>query len=80
MNAQSWLRLDQLLQCDASSAKKELQRIFGKVKLKLGIVGEQVGEKRSNEDSFVAVSIILIHGLELYALMDTGSTSNVISP
>lgn len=58
LNAQSVLKFGQLLQGDAPSAEKELQRIIWKGKFKLSIKEEQKSEKLGSEDSFQAVSFI----------------------
>lgn len=80
MNGKFGLKFGQLLQGDANSARKELQRILGKAKLKLVVLEEYIDRNSDNEESCLAVPAVRTYGVELYALLDTGAILNVMSP
>lgn len=50
------------------------------MKLKLRVVEKYVNRKGDSDESCLAVSAVCIHGVELYALLDTGTTPNVMTP
>lgn len=84
-NAQSGLTFGQLWKGDATGARKELQRIIGKGKLKMTVVEEvktknELNLEEDSDDRYLGVSVIRIHGTKLFALMDSGATPNVFSP
>lgn len=79
-NAQSGITFGHLWQGNAAYARKELDRIFGKGQLKLGVVEEREQNDEDTEEKCLAVAPVRIHGMELYALMDSGATPNVLSP
>lgn len=80
MEAQSGLSFGQLWQGDAGTAKKELDKIFGKGKLKFEVVAESPVHNDDPEEKCMAVSTVLVHGTEVHAFMVTGATPNVMSP
>lgn len=79
-NAQSGITFGKLWQGEATNTRKELDRIFGKDNLNLGIVKEEDENSEQDEEKSLAVSFVHNHGMELYALMDSGGTPNVLSP
>lgn len=81
-SAPSGITFGQLWRGDATSARKELDRIFGKGKLKLGVVADVKGavEENEEEEKCLAVTKVSMYGLDVYALMDSGATPNVVSP
>lgn len=50
------------------------------MKLKLGVVEEYINRKGDSEKICLTVSAVRIHGVELYVLLDTGATPNIMSP
>lgn len=82
IQALSGLTLGQIWEGDAVGAKKELDRIFGKAKLKLGMVEEEevVPICRDEEEKCFAVTLLKVHGVDVYALLDSGAARNVASP
>lgn len=63
---------------DAANARNELDRTFGKGKIKFGIVAEK-NDKNEMDEKCLAVSVIHIHGMDLHALIDPEATPNVLS-
>lgn len=80
-NAQSGITFGQRWHGGATSAKKELGCIFGKGKMKLGVFElSSIGDDDEIEERCLAISLVQVHGTEVYALMDSKATPNVISP
>lgn len=69
-NVQSGLKFRQLWQGGAAGARKELNRIFIKGKLKFGIVADNKDMSDIKENCF-ADSIAHIYCIALHALMDS---------
>lgn len=79
-NAPSGLTFGQLWRGDAASAEKDLDRMLGKNKLKVGVLEEDKNQGNDEqEEKCLAVASLKDHGLEAYALLDTGATPNVMS-
>lgn len=80
-NAPAWLTFRQLLQGDAASVRKELDRIFGKGKLKLGVIEEiEQTPLSEKEETLLALALAKVHEMDVYALLDSGAAPNVVSP
>lgn len=70
----------QLWKGAAVRARKELDRVLRKANLKQGVVEEFDGKtEQDEEENFLAVTVVSIHGTDLIALMDSKATSNVLS-
>lgn len=50
---------------DVVSAKKDLDHIIGKGKLKLGVIQETKGVFEEEEENFLAVAFVNIHRMDL---------------
>lgn len=82
-NASSRLTFGQLWKREASSAKKELDQIFGKGRLMVAYMKAEASNSTTEdqkEEKCLAVALVQIHGTEAYVLLDTGATLNVTSP
>lgn len=77
-NAQLGLTFGQLWQGGAAIAKKDSDRLFGKEKLRFGIVEDYSCTEETKEENCLAVALAKIHGIEVYALLDSEASPNVI--
>lgn len=76
-NAQAGLTFEQLWHSDRNCTQKELDRIFGKAKLKVGVVevnDHKVRAETTDEKKCLAAALVEIYGTEVYALFDIGAT------
>lgn len=55
-------------------------RIFGKKKLKLELLGDEHLICQDEEEKCLAVSVVKVHGTESYVLMNSSPTPNLLSP
>lgn len=70
-SAKSGLTVGQIWQGDAACAKKELDRVLGKGKLELGLVGEEPKRmSHAREEKCLAVTLVTIHGVDVHELLD----------
>lgn len=77
-NAPSGLSFEQLRKGDAARAQKKLEHIFGREKLKLGVVEKRDSDENDAEEICLAVSVVHILGMRLQALLDTSATPNFL--
>lgn len=79
-NAQARLAFGQLCKRDAAGAWKELDRIF-RGKLKLEVIGEtEQAEVDEKEEKYLPIGLVKVHGMEVYALLHSGTKPNFVSP
>lgn len=79
-SAQSGLTFSQLWQGEVFHARKELDHLFDKAKLKVGVCeNREKFSEEASEETCVAVSLIPVHATKAYTLLDTGATPNVTS-
>lgn len=79
-SAPTGLSFAQLLRGDAEQAKKDLDKLFSKNGLRVGVLAEgETKESGDKEESCLAVASIKLYGTETHALMDTGAVPNVVS-
>lgn len=74
------MNFGQILRGDANSVQKKLQRIFGKAKLKLGIMKGSTSRNGDRKDMSLVLFAVCVHKVELQALLDTSATQNVMYP
>lgn len=85
-NSQTDRTFGPLWQGDAARAKKDVDRCFGKEKLKLRVIVEENDNYSSDDNEieeverFLSASLVRVHGKDVYSLMDTRATPSVLSP
>lgn len=79
-NASTGILFGQLWQGNDVGVRKELDRLFGRGKQKLGVVEEFGGEDiQEEEKKCLAMIFVSVHGTNLIALMNFGAIPNVLS-
>lgn len=79
--AQSGLIFGQVWQGDTVSAKRELDRIFGKGGLKFGLVEQENGRiSQEKEEKCLSITLVKVHGVVFHIFLNSDATPNVASP